>query len=158
MENINESLIFSKTRRRTWKYLQELPRSLVQTGAKKEETKQNRGERCQQQQIPKSIKGRAGHICTDRFLKDTGPVQAKAVTLTCKGGSETGAGWREKSSHPRGSDFCGTCKERTSALCFLTISTFGPFFWSVANIKLTSFNWTLHLQIALLEALTPIKG
>lgn len=112
MENIHKRVIFSKTGRHTQKYLQDLQFTQEQRRRRQRKTKRDASS-SKFQRAPKEEW--SVHIQT-AFSKMQDLWGAKALTLTCKQGSERAGGSR--SPFPQWAWFGGSWKERTSALCF----------------------------------------
>lgn len=106
-------------------YSEIFARSPVHTGAEEEEAEKNK-ERCQQQQISKSTKGRVECTHTDSFLKDAGPVRGKSTNSYLQTGFRKSWG-QQKSFSPVGLIWW-QLKRKDICTVLPTTSTFGFFF------------------------------
>lgn len=121
------NIIFSKTGRQTWKYLQGLPRSPVHTGAKEEkarETKQRDPGSSNSQRAPSKSRGCMYHM---DFLQTKGLRGADRSPYLRRGSETVGAAEKPLAPVHR---IWWHFQRKEHLHCFPTASTLGPFFAS----------------------------
>lgn len=140
MENINKSVIFSRTGRHTQKYLQDLqftqePRRRKQRKTKERDASSSKFQRASKEEW-------SVYVQTD-FLKTQDPW---CRTSYPKRGFRKRWGGSKRSPDPQWAWLSGSWKERTAALCFPQPRLLDLFFLPIAGRKLSSFSFNCHLS------------